>query len=160
MARIKLTEKQKRFADYYIETANATEAALRANYSKNTAKEIGCENLTKPHIRAYIDKKISKKDNKRIASQNEVLSFLTAAMRGELTEEIVFNGEVGIVKDIKGTDIKDRLVAAKELGKRYLMDKQIDWNERKVVIAEKQVQEMDDDIIYETELNNEEHEEN
>ena len=43
----KLTEKQKRFIDYYIETANATESAKRAGYSSKTAKNIGAENLTK-----------------------------------------------------------------------------------------------------------------
>ena len=43
----KLTEKQKRFIDYYVETANATESAKRAGYSSKTAKNIGAENLTK-----------------------------------------------------------------------------------------------------------------
>lgn len=143
-----LTEKQKRFADYYVETGNATESARKAGYSENTAKEIGCENLTKPNVKDYIDSKIKNKDKERIASQDEVLEFLTAAMRGNLEEEVIFNGERGIVKDIKGTDIKDRLVAAKELGKRYLMDKQIDWNERKVKLSEKQSQDMDEDIDY------------
>jgi phage terminase small subunit len=45
---VKLTEKQKRFCDYYIETGNATEAAIRAGYSNKTARFIGAENLTKP----------------------------------------------------------------------------------------------------------------
>ncbi len=43
---MKLTEKQKRFADYYIELGNATEAARKAGYSSKTAKSIGQENLT------------------------------------------------------------------------------------------------------------------
>ncbi|MCC0650821.1 terminase small subunit, partial [Clostridioides sp. ZZV15-6598] len=34
----KLTEKQKRFCDYYIKTGNATEAAIKAGYSEKTAK--------------------------------------------------------------------------------------------------------------------------
>lgn len=53
----KLTEKQKRFADYYIETGNATKAAVKAGYSRKTAKETGYENLTKPHISSYIEER-------------------------------------------------------------------------------------------------------
>ncbi len=44
---MKLTPKQKAFADYYIQTGNATEAAIKAGYSKKTARFIGNENLTK-----------------------------------------------------------------------------------------------------------------
>lgn len=145
----KLTEKQKRFADYYITLGNATEASIRAGYSVKTAKEIGCENLTKPNIREYIDKKLKDKDNERIASQNEVLEFLTKAMRGELEEDVIFNGEAGIVRDIKGTDIKDRVQAAKELNRRYEASIKLDFERRKVEVIEKQVEEMDDDIVYE-----------
>ena len=50
-----LTPKQQAFADYYIQTGNATESAIKAGYSKKTAKEMGCENLTKPHISEYIE---------------------------------------------------------------------------------------------------------
>ena len=38
----KLTEKQKRFIDYYIETANATESARRAGYSEKNSKKYWC----------------------------------------------------------------------------------------------------------------------
>ena len=50
----KLTPKQKAFADYYIETGNATEAAIRAGYNKKTARQIGSMNLTKVEIKIYI----------------------------------------------------------------------------------------------------------
>ena len=43
---MRMTEKQKRFCDFYIETGNAKEAAIRAGYSEKTAKQIGQENLT------------------------------------------------------------------------------------------------------------------
>lgn len=149
MAGVKLTEKQKRFADYYIKLGNGAEAARQAGYQGTNHDNIATENLRKPAIKEYIDSKIDKKDDKRIAKQDEVLAFLTSAMRGELTEEVLMQGMKGVEREIKGTDIKDRLVAAKELGKRYLMDKQIDWNERKVKIAEKQIMDTDEDIEYE-----------
>lgn len=46
----KLTNKQERFVSEYLIDLNATQAAIRAGYSVSSAKEIGCENLTKPNI--------------------------------------------------------------------------------------------------------------
>ena len=102
----KLTEKQKRFIDYYIETANATESAKRAGYSGKTAKNIGAENLTK--LNAFIQKRLEEKQNSRIASQDEVLEYLTKVMRGQ-------------EKDQFGLDasLQDRTKCAELLGKRY-----------------------------------------
>ena len=51
----KLTERQKAFADYYIMSLNATQSAIKAGYSENCAREIGYENLTKPHIKSYVE---------------------------------------------------------------------------------------------------------
>ena len=101
-----LTEKQKRFIDYYIETANATESARRAGYSKKTAKNIGAENLAKLNI--FIQERLKEKEEQRIASQDEVLQYLTKVMRGE-------------EKDQFGLDasLQDRTKCAELLGKRY-----------------------------------------
>lgn len=54
----KLTDKQQRFCEEYLIDLNATQAAIRAGYSEATARFIGCENLTKPNIRAAIDKRL------------------------------------------------------------------------------------------------------
>jgi phage terminase small subunit len=53
-----LTAKQTRFVEEYLTDFNAAAAAVRAGYSFDTAKEIGYENLTKPHIKAEIDKRL------------------------------------------------------------------------------------------------------
>lgn len=126
MADRKLTEKQKKFIDFYIETGNATEAAEKAGYSKKTAKEIGYENLTKLHF--FIEQELKKKDDARIASQDEVLKFLTSMMRNEITEEVVVvegqgqgMSEARIID--KSISAKDRLEAAKSLAKRFGIDK-------------------------------------
>ncbi len=50
----KLTPKQKRFCEEYVVDFNATQAAIRAGYSKKSAYSIGPENLKKPKIRNYI----------------------------------------------------------------------------------------------------------
>lgn len=53
----KLSLKQKRFVDLYLQLANATKAAIRAGYSPKTAYSIGSENLTKPEIIEYLQKR-------------------------------------------------------------------------------------------------------
>ena len=52
-----MTEKQKRFCEEYLIDLNATQAALRAGYSEKTAYSIGNENLKKPEIQEYIQKR-------------------------------------------------------------------------------------------------------
>lgn len=121
---MKLTPKQKAFADYYIELGNATEAATKAGYSKKTARFIGNENLTKLYIKTYIDERLKQIEDARIAKADEVLKHLTAAMRGEIDEEVVVVEGSGdgcsdarIVK--KQIGAKERNKAAELLGKRY-----------------------------------------
>lgn len=49
-----LTDKQQRFVEEYLIDLNATQAAIRAGYSEDSASVIGCENLTKPNIQEAI----------------------------------------------------------------------------------------------------------
>lgn len=84
-----MTAKQKRFCDEYLIDLNATQAAIRAGYSKKTAKQIGQENLTKPDIQEYIQKRMDEKESALIATQDEVLQYLTSVMRREMTENVV-----------------------------------------------------------------------
>ena len=49
-----LTEKERIFCERYCTCWNATKAAIEAGYSEKTARQIGCENLTKLHIKGYI----------------------------------------------------------------------------------------------------------
>jgi phage terminase small subunit len=50
----KLTDKQEQFCQEYLIDLNATQAAIRAGYSVNTARSLGQENLTKPDIQARV----------------------------------------------------------------------------------------------------------
>ena len=103
-----LNEMKKAFADYYIETANATESAKRAGYSEKTARSQGQRLLTNVDISAYIRERLDEQSEKRVADANEVIEFYTAVMRGE-------------VKDQFGLDasLSDRLKAGDALMKRY-----------------------------------------
>lgn len=118
---LKLTERQRRFVDYYVADPNATQAALAAGYSKKTARTTGQENMTKPAIRAAIDERLAQLESARIADATEVLQFLTATMRGEKTDEVVaFNSEFGeFYHDKKKVDMRTSVRAAELLAKRY-----------------------------------------
>jgi phage terminase small subunit len=124
----KLTEKQKRFADYYIETGNATKSAKRAGYSPKTARVIGQENLLKPAIKSYIDERLKEMDEKRIMKAEEVMQLLTAIARNEVTEDVVVFNEGMTAIEQKGMSAKDRLKALELIGKRYAM-----WTEKQQV---------------------------
>lgn len=82
----KLTERQKRFIDYYIQTGNATRAAILAGYSQKTANRIGSENLTKIDIRAAIGERLKSLESSRIANDSEVLERFTRILRREEME--------------------------------------------------------------------------
>lgn len=123
---MKLTEKQKRFADYYIETGNGAESARKAGYKGKNHDNIATENLRKLAVKNYIDEKMTKKNKEIIASQDEVLSFLTQVLRGEVTEQTPITMKDYWEMADKEPSLKDRTKAAELLGKRYAMwtDKQ------------------------------------
>lgn len=50
-----MTIKEQRFVEEYIKDFNGAKAAERAGYSKNSAKQIAYENLTKPYLKEKID---------------------------------------------------------------------------------------------------------
>lgn len=135
-----MTEKQKRFCDEYLTDLNATQAAVRAGYSKKTAYSIGEENLRKPEIKEYIEKRMVEKESQLIADQDEVMRYLTAVMRREKMESVVvtLNTEkTSYVPDENGTmrkqtvkqeipkiieipaQLRDANKAAELLGKAY-----------------------------------------
>lgn len=117
---MKLTAKQRLFADEYIKSGNATQSAIKAGYSPKTVRSIGQENLTKPDIKSYIDAKMAEIESHKIADAKEVLQYLTRVLRGEEKEEIPDNVNGGIIK--RHPLIKDRTAAAREIMKRYPLD--------------------------------------
>lgn len=81
---MKLTEKQKRFVDYFIETGNKTEAARKAGYSEKYIHTNAAKLLQNTTVKAAIDERLAKMDAERTADSDEVMQFLTTVMRGEL----------------------------------------------------------------------------
>jgi len=105
---MKLTPKQKAFADNYIIYGNATEAARKAGYRFKNMGADAAKILKNPKVAAYIAEMLGEQDKQRVADMDEVLQFYTSVMRGE-------------VKDQFGLDssLADRLKAGVELMKRY-----------------------------------------
>ena len=117
----KLNEKQKAFADFYIENLNATESYMKAyECSYDTARTNGSRLLAKANIKKYIDDIMSSKDESRIASQDEILQILTDIARGITEEEVVQFSQLGEeLRTTRKPTIKDRMKASELLGKRY-----------------------------------------
>lgn len=103
-----LTPKQKAFADEFLKCGNATEAAKKAGYSEQSARQMGTENLSKPSISSYIQDRQKQIDDERIADIAEIQRFYSSVLRGE-------------VKDQFGLDasLETRIAAGRELMKRF-----------------------------------------
>ena len=132
----KLNDRQKAFADYYIESLNAFESAIRAGYSENYAKSRSYELLENVGIKNYIEERMKEIESERIAKAEEVLQYLTRVIRDEETEQVIvtkntgdFITEVEIVD--KKLDAKDKIKASELLAKRYYL-----FNDREIRLKE------------------------
>ena len=116
----KMTAKQKRFCDEYLIDLNATQAAIRAGYSKKSAYAIGEQNLKKLELQNYIEERLKEKEDSLIAKQDEVLKYLTSVMRGETKSSVLAMVGDGVQEVIqKPPDERERTKAAELLGRRY-----------------------------------------
>ncbi|MFT4107731.1 MAG: terminase small subunit [Lacrimispora sp.] len=140
-----LTKKQKLFVEEYLIDLNATQAAIRAGYSSDTAKVIGSENLTKPDIRTRIDKAMAERSRRtgvnsdRVVQELAKIAFVNAVdvidpktatvKEGALPEDtaailsvkVKTFGEDGLEREIK---MADKIKALELLGKHMGMFKE------------------------------------
>lgn len=68
-----LTKKQQRFVEEYLIDLNATQAAIRAGYSTQTARQMGVENLSKPVIKNAIDKELAERSRRTGVNADRVI---------------------------------------------------------------------------------------
>lgn len=71
-----LTPKRRRFVEEYLKDLNATQAAIRAGYSRKTAREQGCQLLTKLNIREAVDELIAERSKRARKTADEVMEEL------------------------------------------------------------------------------------
>lgn len=115
-----LTDKQKRFVQEYLIDYNATQAAIRAGYSKKSARRIGEDNLKKPDIKTYIDSKLKEIEDAKTATAKEVREYFTSVMRGEVKETVLCLVGDGVQMPIEiSVPVNARNKAAELLGKTY-----------------------------------------
>ena len=139
-----MTKKQRRFTEEYLIDLNATQAAIRAGYSPDTAYSIGQENLKKPEIKTRIAKAMAERSRRtgvnadrvvmelaKIAfvNANDVIDVDTATIKPDAAPEdtaaiqsvkVKTFGEDGLEREIK---MADKLKALGLLGKHMGMFK-------------------------------------
>ena len=106
---MKLTPKQKAFADEYLICGNATEAYKKAGYKNYKSAGVeASKTLNNPKISAYIAERQKQIEDSRIADVKEVMQFYSAVLRGEVKDQFDMDAA-----------LSDRLAAGRELMKRY-----------------------------------------
>lgn len=155
---MKLTERQRRFADEYIKTANAEHSALKAGYSETYSRKQSHKLLANVGIKTYIDERLDVIKSNEIAEQKEILAYLTKVMRGEETDTEVIPVTVGkgvqkIEHVTKKVNSNVRVKSAELLGKRYGL--WIDKERIEKTIAEKRLIEERTKLYSNTENSNE-----
>lgn len=94
-----LTPKQEAFTREYLIDLNATQAAIRAGYSKRTAEKIGSENLRKPEIAAEIAAAQQRRAQRTEVDADWVLKRLAAEAGADLADLYDDNGALKAIHD-------------------------------------------------------------
>ena len=119
---MKLTAKQRLFADEYIKSGNATQSYIKAGYSVKSEKVAGVNAtrmLGNARVKSYIEAKMAEIESRKIATAKEVMEFYARVLRGEETEEVVIAGPDGVEVVERKPQFKDKVSVAKEIMKRY-----------------------------------------
>jgi len=91
----RLTAKQQRFVDEYLIDLNGTQAAIRAGYAPNSAKEIASENFTKPNISAAVSKAMAERSRRTGITADRVLEEIAKLAFVNAADVINDDGSVG-----------------------------------------------------------------
>lgn len=118
---MKLTAKQRLFADEYIKSGNATQSAIKAGYSDKYVATNTDKLLKNTKLKAYISAKMAEIESHKIADAKEAMQAITSMARGETTEtQAQLNPLTGKWEQIEvPADLKTRLTAWREILKRY-----------------------------------------
>lgn len=160
---VKLTEKQKRFADEWLIDMNGTAAAIRAGYSVKSAEVTASKLLRNPKVRAYIDERMAEHSRRTGVTQERIIrelariAFLDPTKlvnmdKAELLDAATEDDRAAIaavkVKTIRGEETEmvereirfaDKIKALELLGKRFGM-----WIDKQQVDVQGAVQIIDD----------------
>lgn len=140
-----LTEKKKRFADYYLTHLNATKAAEEAGYEckRKGGLRVKAHSLLKDlDIKEYISDKLKAKEENLIIKQDEILQYLSGCIRGTEKEEshyVVRSGSKGnyddeVVEKESPLKARDRIRACEIMAKIYQLMERPPEKEAKIII--------------------------
>lgn len=124
-----LRAQQQRFVDEYLKDLNATQAAIRAGYSKKTADQQASRLLTNVKVREYLAERQNDRSKRTQITQDMVLrelakigfSDIRKVVRWGETQVRMVNGEEGEAEDmvpyhglalIDSTEVDDATAAA------------------------------------------------
>lgn len=127
----RLTNKQRLFVQEYLIDLNATQAAIRAGYSVESARDIGCENLTKPNIQHEIAVAMAERSKRTGVNQDRIVLELARLALVNMTDVVDNEGK------IKDTATEDDLSCIESI-KYKSSDSESGWSvEREVKIGSK-----------------------
>ena len=112
-----LTGKQSRYCEEYIIDLNATQAALRAGYSKNTSRIIGCQNLTKLNIQEEIQRLKSERSDRVQIEADSVVQELSKIAFSNIKNYLSLADDEVYFKNLN--EVPDEITAAVESIKIY-----------------------------------------
>lgn len=98
---MELTDKQKRFCEEYMIDLNASQSAIRAGYSEDSAKEQGSRLLTNANIQEYISELKQSKSEELNISQNMVLKELMKVAFGDVKNYFDDNGRLIDINELE-----------------------------------------------------------
>ena len=145
----KLNRKQQLFVDEYLIDLNASQAAIRAGYSVASARDIGCENLTKPNIQEAIAKAMAERSRRTGINQDRVVEELaklafvniadvvdvkTGAVREDASKEdlaCIQSIKYKTTESLNGTSVEREVKIADKKGNLELLGKHLGmWNDK------------------------------
>lgn len=115
-----LTEKQKLFCEIYVKNFNATQAAIKAGYSPNCARQEGYRQLTNVHVKDYINSLKELKKQSIMINEDDIIERYMRIAFSDITDFMEFGSfdvpiitEMGVAFDGDGN-----IVTRKENGLR------------------------------------------
>lgn len=115
-----LTEKESLFCRFFVNNRNATQAAIKAGYSPNTARSIGYENLTKPHIREEVERLKAIRNQAIMLSEEDIVERKMRIAFADMTDFSEFGTEDVPITDEYGNPLMNDDGSMKTYKRNYL----------------------------------------
>lgn len=110
----RLTDRQRKFADYYLSCGIAEQAAIEAGYSPQYARGNAHKLVANSCIQTHMETRRAMLDAAKVAQMGEINEFWTRVLRGEEKEEQgIYNPKTGAVEVVSiNPTLKDRIKAS------------------------------------------------